>query len=230
MAEEMKRASTILLIRNGDRNSGLEVYMTQRPETMLFLPGFHVFPGGIMESADRDERIHQFCKNRDLPVEMSYAVSAIRECFEEVGYLLADYQGRSNIGRTDETDRLRLQMENGELTFHDWVLSEQIPLRTDLIRYFGHRITPRAVSPRRFDTRYFLTIVPGDIELDPCQREVSRAEWIQPDVALEQAKKGTLKMVPPTMDALADLARFDSAEDAFAYAAGVGNPRPHELA
>lgn len=210
----IKRAATMILIRNGESNTGVEVYMTRRPATMLFLPGYYVFPGGVMQREDQDERIFAFCVKQDLEVDLSYAITAIRECYEEVGYLLADAAEDSIPEPVD---------------FHDWIRSQKIRLRTDKMRYYGHRITPRSVSKRRFDTRYFLTIVSRDQQLVPCEKEVAAAEWIDPRIALEQAKRGTFKMVPPTLDALTDLARFESAEDAFRNGNGVGTPRPHEL-
>ncbi|MFC4767101.1 NUDIX hydrolase [Effusibacillus consociatus] len=229
MAETIKRAATMILIRNREQGRGIEVYLTKRPGTMLFLPGYYVFPGGVMQQEDQNERIFRHCVNQELGVGLSYAVTAIRECFEEVGYLLADLN-EAGSGVAAEPNEIRRQLELGELIFHDWVLSGKVRLRTDLIRYYGHRITPRAVSPRRFDTRYFLSIVSLDTELLPCEREVDSGVWMDPREALEKAERGAFKMVRPTMDALADLARFENAEEAFWHGEGVGQPRPHELA
>ncbi|WP_018131879.1 NUDIX hydrolase [Effusibacillus pohliae] len=226
MTDLIRQAATMILIRDGEK--GLQVYMTRRPDTMLFLPGYYVFPGGGMQSEDRDERIFSCCQKRDLAVDLSYAITAIRECYEEVGYLLADVNGRPAWEQADFAAQLRQQIESGAVTFHDWVLSAKPRLRTDLIRYYGHRITPRTVSTRRFDTRYFLTVVPPHVKLAPCRQEVAHAEWMEPAAALEQAKSGAIHMVPPTMDALADLACFSNTAEAFRYGAGVGNPRPHE--
>lgn len=217
----------MILIRNGENGQGIEVYMTQRPDTMKFLPGFYVFPGGVMQPEDRDDQIHRLCVKQRLEVDLSYAVTAIRECFEEVGYLLADFVPHQE---TRPLSEIRTRLEAGQLQFREWVVEKQIHLQTDKIRYYGHRITPRTVSPRRFDTRYFLTVLPRSIELIPSEKEVARAAWMDPLYALQQAEKGIFKMVFPTKDALTDLARFDSAYDAFQNGQGVGTPRPHELA
>lgn len=231
MQEIIRQAATIILVR--DHNNKLEVYMTKRPETMIFLPGYHVFPGGGMQAEDQKPEIHQCCVNRRVEVDLSYPVAAIRECFEEVGYLLADlplFESNVEFIPPAQLRGLRAQMEAGKVSFHDWVLKQQIRLRTDKMRYFGHRITPRALSLRRFDTRYFLTVVPPGIELEPSQQEVAQAAWLEPIMALEMARRGEISMVPATMDAVVDLASYRSAEDAYRHATGVGTPRPHELA
>lgn len=226
--ETVKRAATLILIRNGER--GLEVYMIKRPDSMLFLPGYYVFPGGVMQREDQDEELFASCADRRLGVELPYAVTAIRECFEEVGYLLADVPEASAFGETASADAIRREIAAKRMTFREWVLAEKIRLRTDVVRYYGHRITPRAKFSRRFDTRYFLTMVPPHVQLAPCEREVEHGEWMDPRTALDRAKRGVFKMAPPTMDALADLMRFQTAEDAFLRGEGVGSPRPHELA
>ncbi len=231
MQEFIRQAATVILIR--DFNDKLEIYMTQRPESMIFLPGYHVFPGGAMEPEDKNPDLHRLCVNHRLEVDLSYAVTAIRECFEEVGYLLAELPTVRENTVSDAPLRLqnlRKQMATGEFSFHQWIVEKQIRLRTDKMRYFGHRITPRAMSLRRFDTRYFLTAIPPSVELEPSPDEVAKAAWLEPSVVLEMLQKGIIRMVPPTRDAIACLANYRSTDEALAKAQGVGTPRPHELA
>lgn len=241
MQEFIRQAATVILIR--DFNGKLQIYMTQRPESMIFLPGYHVFPGGAMEPEDKNPSIQRLCVNDRIGVDLSYAITAIRECFEEVGYLLGevpedhmDTVPKDTVLKDSVSDelqplqRFRKQMASGEFSFHQWIVERQIRLRTDKMRYFGHRITPRAISPRRFDTRYFLTAVPPSVELEPSPVEVAQAAWLEPSVALEMFQKGIIRMVPPTRDAIACLANYRSTDEALAKAQGVGTPRPHELA
>lgn len=227
MDEVMKQAATIILIRNYEQK--LQVYMTKRPDSMKFLPGHHVFPGGVMQAEDKNQQLFSRCTNQDLVVDLSYSITAIRECFEEVGYLLADLPA-CEASSGDNRQQLRLKMNEKQMSFHEWAVEKKVRLRTDLIRYFGHRITPRTVSRIRFDTRYFLTIVPQHVKMEPDNREVAKAEWMEPEIALEYLKKGTMKMVPPTIDALTVLTQFPTAEAAYQSDEGVGTPRPHELA
>lgn len=66
-AVEPRPAATLAVLRDGDR--GLEVLVTVRPESLRFMGGAVVFPGGAVEAADRDER-----------------ATALREASEEVGF------------------------------------------------------------------------------------------------------------------------------------------------
>lgn len=226
--ENVKSAATIILIRDRADHSGIEVYMTKRPDSMLFLPAYYVFPGGGMHQEDRDPQLAALCCTQFSEVETAYAITAIRECFEEVGYLLA---GSDGIRQSSELlQSIRDRINDKTLSFRDWILKNNMPLRTDRMRYYGHRITPPNRLPRRFDTRYFLTVVSENEQLQPCEREVDSAAWIDPGFALEQALAGNYQMVLPTRDVLADLANFRTTEEAFRLAAGVGTPRPHELA
>ena len=47
----IRDASTVLIIRE-NKSGDTEVFMTQRPKSMVFLGGFHVFPGGRVDKAD----------------------------------------------------------------------------------------------------------------------------------------------------------------------------------
>jgi 8-oxo-dGTP pyrophosphatase MutT (NUDIX family) len=98
--KEPMPASTLLLIR--DKNGELQVYLLKRKGSSGFFPGNYVFPGGMVDSEDRDT---DFWKARvDLEPEeidrrlggalgweeaLAFAVAAVRETFEEAGVLLA---------------------------------------------------------------------------------------------------------------------------------------------
>jgi 8-oxo-dGTP pyrophosphatase MutT (NUDIX family) len=74
-------AATIILLRRGGRHveRGVEVLMVQRNPAARFMPGVWVFPGGVVEEAERpgggpptpqdDERAHRACAVRELAEE-----------------------------------------------------------------------------------------------------------------------------------------------------------------
>jgi glyoxylase-like metal-dependent hydrolase (beta-lactamase superfamily II)/8-oxo-dGTP pyrophosphatase MutT (NUDIX family) len=66
-AVEPRPAATLAILRDGDR--GLEVLVTVRPESLRFMGGAVVFPGGAVDPSDRDER-----------------AAALREASEEVAF------------------------------------------------------------------------------------------------------------------------------------------------
>ena len=97
---EPRPAATVVLLRPGP--AGLEVLLTQRPTTMAFAGGAHVFPGGRVDPADADPALlarsvlsatdAAAALGGDLAPAAALAahVAALRESFEEAGVLLAD--------------------------------------------------------------------------------------------------------------------------------------------
>ncbi|MGZ4031414.1 MAG: NUDIX hydrolase [Tumebacillaceae bacterium] len=232
MQESIQQAATILLMR--ERSGRLEVYMTKRPDTMRVLPGYYVFPGGQMDDSDADPKLLSRCAA--LPaalnpenIPLSFWMTAIRETFEEVGILLArDEQGNMITPEAVQTQRAALLA--GQITFPEMIEQSNFQLAVDKLRYFGHRLTPRQVSPRRFDTRYFLTLLPPGTEPQPHAGEVSSAEWLEPKEALVKWEMGHIQMVAPTVDTLRVSGRFATAEAIWNSVEGVGQPTAEELA
>jgi 8-oxo-dGTP pyrophosphatase MutT (NUDIX family) len=233
--ESIHQAATILLLREKREQgrSRLEVYMTKRPDTMRFLPGHYVFPGGQMDDGDADPAWQEHC----LPIDpsrnperlsLSYWITALRETFEEAGLLIARRPDGSFI-EPAAVAPYRQALLAGECTFLELVQRTGVILATDRLRYFGHRLTPRAVSRKRFDTRYFLTPLPPGFHPEPHAGEVAADDWIDPIQALKGWESGRMPMVPPTRDSLRVLARFHTLEDIMQSSEGVGNPTPEEL-
>ena len=89
-------AATVLLIRDSDE--GLQVLMVKRSKRPPF-ENLYVFPGGKIDQSDKDQKLVNFSSTLDdklasnkLGIDeggLSYWVACIRECFEEVGVLLA---------------------------------------------------------------------------------------------------------------------------------------------
>ena len=79
--------------------------------------------------------------------------------------------------------------------------------------FFAHWITPVA-EPRRYDTRFFLAVVPGGTIAAPDPREMSHALWIRPQDALDRFHHGALPMVFPTVHTLERLRPFRSTAEA----------------
>ena len=108
-------AATVMLLRpnsNADMKE-IEVLMVLRNRRSRFVPGYHVYPGGILDPEDYEPGIERFCKGIDrkqaseiLP-DMSRPekalgawVAGIRETFEEVGMLIAE-ERRLSRGNAD---------------------------------------------------------------------------------------------------------------------------------
>ncbi|KEO81253.1 NUDIX hydrolase [Tumebacillus flagellatus] len=232
--ELIQQAATILLVRQQTTPERLEVYMTKRPQTMRFLASHYVYPGGQMDEEDQDPRFAALAapltpelNPEGLP--LSYWVCALREAFEEVGILLARDASGQLIQSRNYRD-VRQKMLAGEISFYDVVEQAGLTLATDSMRYFGHRLTPRKVSKKRFDTRYFLTILPEGQTPEPHAGEVEEDGWYDVTSALAGASQGEMDMVPPTLDSLRAIGRFQRAQDLWNSTVGVGTPTPEELA
>lgn len=230
----IQQAATILLVREQSSPQRLEVYMTKRPSTMRFLANHYVYPGGQMDEDDHDLRFVERAmpltpEVNPIGLPLAYWVCALREAYEEVGILLA----RDPNGQLVDSQKYRAHradMLAGACSFYEILEREQLVLATDLMRYFGHRITPRRVSKKRFDTRYFLAILPEGQTPEPHAGEVEVDGWFDCNEALEQAKVGELEMVPPTLDSLRVIGRYNQAEELWNSPEGVGTPTPEELA
>jgi len=210
-------AATVMLLR--DAPTGLEVFMLRRNDALEFSPGAHVFPGGAVDPADVAPAIAGVCRGRtdtDASVQLEvdsgglgYWVAAIRECFEEAGVLLARRADGTTVSLPDP---LRRAVIADELSLADLCRDEGLELATNEVHYFGHWITPVG-PPRRYDTRFFVTIAPVEQDAAHDHGEAVGSEWIRPEEALERGAMGSIGLIEPTLRSLSALTRFDGAGD-----------------
>lgn len=164
----------------------------RRASTMAFAPRMHVFPGGRVDDADYAERLHFVSgdpaalaqrASTDVAGVSALYSCAVRETAEEVGLDLAV---RDREGRV-------------------LIDASQVPI-------IDHWVTPEGES-RRYDVRFFATVVDGDT-VRLTTTEADSAAWMRPSLALEEFSAGRLAMLPPTEAVLRRLASFDAAADA----------------
>ena len=200
---EPRPAATLVIVRDGP--TGPEVLLTIRPDHLRFMGGAAVFPGGAIAAADGhpdwtsastltpDEAAAAIA---EPPLDALGAfVCALRESFEEVGFLLAD--GSSElVARPQADDPER---------FREACLDAGVVLRTDQLIPAGRWVTPLG-APVRFDTRFFVARAPQGWQPDPDPSEVAEARWVAPSTALEGLTTGRFMMAPPTIETLQRLA------------------------
>ena len=165
-------ATLIVLRRDGGEP---RVLLGQRHEAHAFMPSKYVFPGGRLDPADcriqprhdlhsdvLTKLMHRMRGRPSAARARGLAVAAVRETFEETGFLLAD---TAIIG-----DR-------------PWPELIASGLKPDLsgLRYFARAITPPARS-RRFDTRFFVIDARHIINLErpshPGSGELLEPRWV----------------------------------------------------
>lgn len=185
-----RAAATVVLVRPGP--DGPEVLLTERPATMAFAAGIHVFPGGRVDPGDAApdhvlaegltgaEAARRLADRLAPDAALAHFVAAARETWEETGIRVA--------------------------------ARDLIPL--------SRWVTPRSLA-RRFDVWFFAVPVPAGTEVGPGSEEVETAEWIAPAAALEAARNGGLALLQPTIVTLEQMAGLaDEAAIAEAFAPG----------
>ncbi|HYI45819.1 MAG TPA: MBL fold metallo-hydrolase [Actinomycetota bacterium] len=192
-----RAASTLVILR--DRN-GPEVLLTVRPENLRFMGGFTVFPGGAVSEADADPGWEERSRlsragaaaalKEDTNDALAAYICAIREAFEEVGFL-----------QTEGDRPIPREAAETPESFLAAATELGVVLRTDLMVPSGRWVTPLG-SPIRFDARFFIVRAHPDWEPTPDPSEVAEAFWSTPAAALEHLRSGELTMVPPTIEML----------------------------
>ncbi|MCQ6281663.1 NUDIX domain-containing protein [Bacillus sp. EB600] len=194
-------ASTVVLMDDAFR-----VYMTKRPNTMKFMGGFYVFPGGKVAKGDYEvnqERLKTF--NLDESFHYSYYIAAARELFEEVGILLVFEEDGKQLS-TEKKKEYRRLLINEEITFAQMLQEENLHLDLTNLTYFGHIVTPE-FNPVRFDTRFFMAKLPKSQIPKPHIGEIDHAAWIVPEDAVNGYNL-ELMIAPPTLHSLKAIFSF----------------------
>ena len=227
MSKPIRDASTVVIAREGD-SGGVEVFLVKRNAQTAFGPGMYVFPGGRVDAADYDPAsIEVACglspaeasaqlNDHDCPDDLAVGLhlAAIRECFEEAGVLFARQDDGAPFMLDDHDirerfDDLRHKVHEGELSLADFGASEGLHFDISQLIYFAHWITPE-FEVKRYDTRFFLAIVPPGQEPLHDDKELVASEWISPAEALTGHAEGRFPMLPPTFRILDDMARCDT--------------------
>lgn len=208
-----KPASTVIIVREAGR--GLKVCLLKRSRRNDFMPGRYVFPGGALGEEDRDalwgeyaglddaQWIHKLGRGMPKVDILPYGIAAIRETFEEAGILLVRRDGH---WETDLQWLLEMRRK-GELQpgwLKEWVAPRGWMLAISSLYPWAHWVTPE-VRSKRFDTRFFLTLVPREVKCIPDGREITQGVWIEPREALLSNLKGHMLLSPPTLVTLHEL-------------------------
>jgi hypothetical protein len=137
-------------------------------------------------------------------------IAAIRETFEEAGVLL------SSESRTGGLEEGRKALARGD-SFAS--VLEQLGARLDagLLAPWTRWVTP-AVSPKRFDARFFLAAAPAEQLARHDDYETTESVWVKPANALENVQRGEMMIAPATYKCLAVLATYRTIAEAFAAA------------
>jgi 8-oxo-dGTP pyrophosphatase MutT (NUDIX family) len=220
----LRPAASVVLVRPGAR--GIEVLMLRRADKGDAFSDAWVFPGGIVDAADR--AAHACCagpedpaasRRLDLPQGgLDFYVAAIRETFEEAGVLLGvDAAGNLPCEPDPALQTLlrrRHAIAAGAVDFAAECRALGLRLAADRLHYIAHWITPLG-TPKRFDTRFFLAALPPGQGVAHDGRELTDHGWFSPSELIASREH---KLLTATVSLLGVLDRFDSLEALLAWA------------
>jgi len=218
-------AATVIVARPASDGT-YDVLMTRRPESMAFMGGTFVFPGGALDEADTadtmavrslltpDDALTRL--GEDVPPHLALGLfcCALRELYEEAGLLLA----RDERDHPVDPAKVRevfaphhAEVGHDPSLFAAFLEAQGLRLSTDLLQPHGRLITPER-SPIRFDARFFVVPMPEGQAVIPHATEVHEWLWITPAEALQRAHDKEMDVPIPTLailQGLAETPRYD---------------------
>jgi recombination protein RecT len=223
------QAATVLLLR--DSPQGVQVLMTRRATTASFAPGAYVFPGGGIEADDQsyasnqhqgDTNTSKYATNlvasRDsqTPEQISWALAAIRESFEELGIVLARQKNGEWVTQTQVTQLHR------DAHFYTQMAAKEFQLAAKDVYVLARWITDRDM-PKRFNVPFLVARVPEGQTPVADEKEQFAPQWVSPKEALARHEAGGFFMIFPTVRTLQRLATYASVADVL-QACASGQP------
>jgi len=220
------RHAATVIVAAARPDGSYEVLLTQRPDTMAFMGGTYVFPGGALDEADasdeltarsalsRDDAAAQLGESVDAAQALGLFCCALRELYEEVGVLLAYDSDRRPVDPAKVRNVYaphHAEVGHDPATFAGFLAAERLTLATDQLVAHGRLITPEQ-SPIRFDARFFIAPMPEGQAVLPNPNEVPDYVWITPSAALQRAQDKTLAIPIPTLSMLQGLAEVPGYE------------------
>ncbi|GHH71767.1 hypothetical protein GCM10017673_25780 [Streptosporangium violaceochromogenes] len=210
-------AATVAVIRDPVAGDGIEVYLLRRKASMAFA-GACVFPGGVVDPRDTDDAIAWAGPSpgawgrvfrTDATTARGLVCAAVRETFEESGVLLAGPSAESVVADTagEDWEADRRALIGRSLSLAGLLERRSLVLRSDLLRPWAHWITPESGS-RRFDTRFFVALLPAGQRTRDVGGEADWVTWVRPADAIGQAEDGRILLMPPTRRTLVELGGY----------------------
>jgi len=191
-------ATAVILHRDGAPGSGREVVLVRRGKDLRFAGGWHAFPGGRLDPADRAVQVPGHSGEG-----AALFACAVRELFEETGVLLARGAEGVTPGARLEARRALLA---GTLTLPALLARHRLEVDPALLVPAGRWITPDHL-PLRYDARLFLAALPAGEAPEIWPGELADGGLVPAARALEEWGRGEKLLHPPNLNALRALAR-----------------------
>jgi 8-oxo-dGTP pyrophosphatase MutT (NUDIX family) len=200
-------AASVILIRDGA--AGQQALLVRRDASLAFAGGTWVFPGGKLEPTDLASEALAARVAGDLAADrqaLGLVVAACRETFEETGIVLARSANGavcdSKIAEALQPFRARVTRDSG--LFPELLADNGLAIERDSLIRWSHWITP-SIAPKRFDTRFFVAIMPPGQPVRCDSPEATDLLWLDLPVG-DPLPDPALIPAPPTRFSLGDLA------------------------
>jgi len=203
----VRAAATVLLLR--DSEAGIEVLMTRRSGTASFAPGAYVFPGGQIDAADEAAAHIAARRPTQSSLQLTQAIAAIREGFEELGVLLARHADGRPVSAQDIASMDR--STTSPVSFAEQCAARGLLLACDQVFSLAHWITDRDL-PKRFDVPFLVARMPEGQTPTADESEQFEPCWVRPADALARHAAGSFFMIFPTVRTLQRLAAYASVD------------------
>jgi ribonuclease/clavin/mitogillin len=185
------QAASVLLAR--ERGSK-EVFVVARAPALRFLGGFLAFPGGKVHADDVALAKTLAGASGGLTGQH---VAAVRELFEEAGVLLA-HDANGACPSAEELAPLRRELMAELMTFPELLARHKLHLRPEDLAFAGSLVTP-PFAPFRFDTAFFIAVLPPGQTADVWPGELTEGYWSSPGKVLAKWNAGDILVSPPTV-------------------------------
>ena len=226
-----RASATVVLLRDAPQK-GLEVFLLRRHLASAVLGGAYVFPGGKLDVADCDpglfahmdadpQSLHRALGEPELPLTTALGlyVAAVREVLEECGVLFA--RSHPNVPVHDANQRRQWQQQlHGGQAFGDLLKQTGLHLDMHHLAPWSRWITPRqpSVTNKRFDTRFFVAVLPKTQQPVHDNIEAIDSVWLSPMEALKRYWAGDLPLVPPQIMTLVALQSHPTTQSVLDFA------------
>ncbi len=176
-------ASVILLRAHPDGAPGLQSFMLRRSASTTVMNSAYVFPGGKVDPADAsDEARDRYRPPADAAVVINEP--ELTQAAAAALFVAACRECEEECG---------------------------VSLSASHLMPFSRWITPKtpAMMRRRFDTRFFVAILPEGAQAEHDGQEADASDWMSPRRAIDAYCAGEIALAPPQIMSLSFISRFD---------------------
>ena len=199
-------AATVVLLRESLGTP--ELLLLERHSDTAFAGGAMVFPGGRVDADDRavaTDPARAIGFDTLDPVDAAARVAAARETFEEADVLLSTGPAIAAADRAG----WRARLNAGSTAYGDFLAAAGHHLDAATLVPFARWMPPAVAKiARRFDTHFYLAVLPAGEIVTPDGRETVTAHWTTAAAAIARADAGEIGLVFPTRRNLERLGQY----------------------